>query len=279
MAEHVNLQALSARSIRLGYTPDVLTDAVADISIMLALMASRNALSALKVVETGRWPSLGWAPFGFCGPQLGSGPTLPWPDAPMISPPEFTAGFLGFGRISKAVLHRLIPFGITRAVYTTSGKGKQRTEEEDQALVEKYKGFGSLKEVKRVDLDELAKQSDVLFTLVPGGPETRHIISTDFLFKMKSTSILVNTGRGSIVDSDALAEALNNNQIYAAGLDVIEGEPNVDTDHPLVKCPKAVVLPHIASATIQTRLAMSTLAAKNLVAGVLGEEIPVELKK
>lgn len=94
---------------------------------------------------------------------------------------------------------------------------------------------------------------------------------------MKPTAVLVNPGRGSLVDSDALAEALTNGWLYAAGLDVVDGEPNIGPDHPLVKCPRATVLPHIGSATTETRAAMASLAARNLIAGVRGEPLPVEV--
>lgn len=124
---------------------------------MLALMAGRNVSQGLSVVQSGGWPSVGWAPFGFCGPQLGPGSTSK----------TFTAGFLGFGRISQATLHRLIPFGVTHAIYTDSGKGR-RTPEEDASLVQKYAAFGQLKEVRRVTSDGLASKSDVVFLLAPG---------------------------------------------------------------------------------------------------------------
>jgi glyoxylate/hydroxypyruvate reductase len=97
---------------------------------------------------------------------------------------------------------------------------------------------GSLHSIKRVGLDELAKESDVLFLLTPGGKETRHLINETFLRKMKKTSVLVNTSRGSVVDSDALAKALREGWIWGAGVDVVEGEPQITRDHPLVNEPK-----------------------------------------
>lgn len=93
---------------------------------------------------------------------------------------------------------------------------------------------------------------------------------------MKPTAVLVNPGRGSLVDSDALANALNNGWLYAAGLDVVEGEPHIGADHPLVKCPRATVLPHIGSATTETRAAMAALAAQNLVDGVFDRPLKAE---
>lgn len=130
---------------------------MADVAIMLALMAARNAAHGLSVVQSGGWPNVGWAPFGFCGPQLGPGPTNK----------SFTAGFLGFGRISQATLKRLVPFGVTHALYTDSGRGR-RTEGDDTAFVEQYATFGKLRQLKRVSLDELAAESDVVFILAPG---------------------------------------------------------------------------------------------------------------
>lgn len=124
---------------------------------MLALMASRNAAQGLSIVQSGRWPAIGWAPFGFCGPQLGPGPTTK----------SFTAGFLGFGRIAQATVHRLIPFGVTRVLYTDSGRGRDRSEE-NAKLIKQYEGFGNLREVRRVDLDTLASESDLVVLLVPG---------------------------------------------------------------------------------------------------------------
>jgi glyoxylate/hydroxypyruvate reductase len=95
-----------------------------------------------------------------------------------------------------------------------------------------------LNELKRVDLDELARESDVLVVLAPGGPSTHHIINEDFLRKMKSHAIIVNTSRGTLIDSDALAKALREKWIWGAGLDVVEGEPNVGSEHPLVEEPR-----------------------------------------
>jgi glyoxylate/hydroxypyruvate reductase len=100
--------------------------------------------------------------------------------------------------------------------------------------VEKY----HLDLLQRVDLDELARSSDVLFVLAPGGEATRHVMNEDLLKKMKRNAILVNTSRGTLVDSDALAKALGEGWIWGAGLDVIEGEPNITNDHPLVKEPR-----------------------------------------
>ncbi|KAA1476146.1 hypothetical protein DENSPDRAFT_806751 [Dentipellis sp. KUC8613] len=262
--EHVDVAAVAQRNIRLGYTPDVLTDAVADLAVMLALMAGRNGGSTAALVQEGRWPNFSWAPFGFCGPQLSTTP---------ISPTR-TVGFLGFGRIAQATLKRLIPFGITHCIYTSSPSSAPSTALED-ALLQEHKP--TLQSVRRVDLDTLARESDVLFVLAPGGAGTYHIVDEAFLRKMKRMSVLVNPSRGTLVDSEALTRALREGWIWGAGVDVVEGEPHVDREHPLVKEPRCVVVPHIGSATFETRVGMATLAAKNLLAGLAGEQMPAEL--
>lgn len=170
-----------------------------------------------------QWPTFPWSPFLFCGPQLSASQTSP----------KRTAGFLGFGRISQATLARLIPFGFTDCVYSSSPASATNTVR-DETLVQQHK----LKSLKRVDLDTLARESDVLFVLAPGGESTRHLVNEEFLRKMKKSSVLVNTSRGTLVDSDALAKALREGWIWGAGLDVVEGEPHVSADHPLVKEPR-----------------------------------------
>ncbi|EED84953.1 predicted protein [Postia placenta Mad-698-R] len=255
--EHVDLQQLTDRGVRLGYTPDVLTDAVADLSIMLALMAGRNSRETMSV-----WPSYPWSPFAFCGPQLSAN----WLH------PTRTAGFIGFGRIAQATLARLVPFGFTHCLYT-GNPASAPTPERDATLARTL----GVESVRRVALAELARESDVVFVLAPGAPSLRHVVDAAFLRGMKKTAVLVNTARGTLVDSDALALALREGWLWGAGIDVVEGEPHVGADHPLVKEPRCVVLPHIGSATTETRLGMATMAAKNLISGVLGDTMPAEL--
>lgn len=216
-----------------------------------------------------------------------------------MSGPKKTVGFLGFGRIAQATLNRLVGFGITRCIYTTR-TGSPAKKELENSLTEKYRGVNpAFVEVRQVDLMMLAQESDVLFLLAPGGAETRHIVNEEFLRKMKGTSVLVNTGRGSLVDSDALAMALGQGWIWGAGLDVVEGEPGVSADHPLVKEPKlvspfiaqppalrycltnpcrCVVVPHIGSATFSTRTDMANMTVANVLA-VLSNETMVSEKE
>ncbi|KIK99672.1 hypothetical protein PAXRUDRAFT_131611 [Paxillus rubicundulus Ve08.2h10] len=277
--EHIDLKAAAQRALKVGYTPDVLTDAgksalhpcsstlmnfcaVADLSVMLALMAGRNGGIGAALVQNGEWSNFSWAPFGFCGPQLSTTATSP----------TRKIGFLGFGRIAQATLARLVPFGITHCLYS-SGPSSPPNLQRDAELEKKY----NLKAVAKVDLDELARESDVLFVLAPGGSGTYHVVNEGLLKKMKKTSIIVNASRGTLVDSDALAKALKEGWIWGAGLDVVEGEPNVTRDHPLVKEPRCVIVPHIASATLETRKSMATRAAHNLIAAIFGENMPAEV--
>jgi len=256
--EHVDMGELASRGIKLGYTPDVLTDAVADVCVMLALMAGRNVGEGISLVEAGRWPLFNWSPFALCGPQISAMPGYP----PRI------IGFLGFGRIAQAVLARLVPFGVTHFHYS-SNPASAPNNARDAVLVERYK----LSTLKRVDIDQLAQHSDVVFVLAPGGEKTRHLVNESFLKRMKKSSILVNASRGTLVDSAALALALREGWIWGAGLDVVEGEPDVTADHPLVKEPRCVIVPHIGSATLETRVAMATLAVQNVLAGISNEPL------
>ncbi|KAI6158552.1 D-isomer specific 2-hydroxyacid dehydrogenase [Pisolithus thermaeus] len=280
--EHIDLKAAAQRGLKVGYTPDVLTDAgksttpflmavyissvairsVADLSVMLALMASRNIGIATAVVREGQWPNRPWSPFALCGPQLST----------IASSPTRKVGFVGFGRIAQATLARLVPFGITHCLYSSS-PSSPTNHERDAELAKVYK----LQSVTKVNVDELARESDFIFVLAPGGPDTYHIINEDFLKQMKRTGILVNASRGTLVDSDALAKALREGWIWGAGLDVVEGEPNVTIDHPLVKEPRCIVIPHVGSATLETRTAMAVRVAQNLIAGVLGGHMPAHV--
>lgn len=204
---------------------------------MLALMAGRNARSTIALVNAGevssyfppfylllirlsQWPGYSWSPFLFCGRQL----SAPNPSV------QRTAGFVGFGRIAKATLARLVPFGFTSCLYT----GRAGSTHDVAADTQLAKTLG-LKSVERVELATIAENSDIVFVLAPGGASTYHIVNEDFLRKMKPTSILVNASRGSLVDSDALAKVLAEGRIWGAGLDVVEGEPNITQEHPLVK--------------------------------------------
>lgn len=249
--DHINLAELKKRNIRLGYITDCLSDAVADLAVMLVLMAQRRASEAMIKVSRGEWPQIPWHPLLMTGPQIRGA----------------TVGFLGFGRISQASLKRLIAFGIERALYVTSKLGK--------SVREDYYGLfgkGTPIDVAR-DLDQLASESDVIIIGCALTPETKHLVNADFFGKMKKTAVIVNIARGPVIDTNALVEALDQGTIFGAGLDVIEDEPNIPADHPVLKQPRCVVLPHIGSATFQTREQMATESVQNLLAGLTGENM------
>lgn len=254
--DHVDRDALKKRNIRLGYTPTCLTDAVADLTVMLTLMAQRRGGESMSRVAKGEWPQMPWHPLLMTGPQIRGS----------------TVGFLGFGRIAQASLQRLLSFGIKRAIYLTSKPGQPAREDH----------FGLIKNASipiepATSADQLAKESDVVIVGCSLTPSTKHLVSTDFFSKMKKLSVIVNIGRGPIIDTNALVTALDEGQIFGAGLDVIENEPNITADHPILKQPRAVLVPHIGSATIETREQMATESVKNLVAGLTGEEMINEL--
>lgn len=196
-----------------------------------------------------QWPTTAWAPFAFCGPQL---------SASCVAPSR-TVGFIGFGRIAQATLARLVPFGYKECLYITRST-TSRDAASDARLAQEL----SLDSVRRATLDEIAAASDVLFVLAPGGPATHHMINEAFLKKMKKTAVLVNTARGTLVDSDALSKALDAGWIYAAGLDVVEGEPNIGLDHPLVKHPRYVAC--LAYATAISNIVLDVLSCRTLEA-------------
>jgi glyoxylate/hydroxypyruvate reductase len=256
-ADHVDLEALKERNIRLGYTPTALTDAVADLTVMLVLMAQRRAGEAIGRVIDGQWPQMPWSPLLMTGPQIGGS----------------TVGFLGFGRITQATLKRLIPFGIKRAIYLTSKPGKP-AKEDYFGLIEE----ASIPIEPAESVDQIASESDVVIVGCALTPSTKHLVNASFLTKMKKKAVLVNIARGPVVDTDALVNALDKEQIFGAGLDVIENEPNIQADHPLLKQPRCVLLPHIGSAAIETRDIMAIETVKNLLAGLRGESMINEVE-
>ncbi len=164
-----------------------------------------------------------WAPFLFTGPQLSQ--------VSRSSPRRITAGFLGFGRIAEATLHRLVAFGITDVLFFT------RSQQSGTRSAELLRRYPSLNSLKQVALEKVAQDSDVVFVLTPGGSETHHLVDEAFLRQMKKEAVLVNTSRGTVVDSDALAKALHEKWLWGAGLDVVEGEPKIEADHPLLREP------------------------------------------
>ncbi|XP_066518128.1 glyoxylate reductase/hydroxypyruvate reductase b [Hoplias malabaricus] len=243
--DHLSLDELKKRRIRVGYTPEVLTDAVAELTIALLLTTSRRLIEASHEAKTGGWGT--WRTLWLCGYELANS----------------TVGIIGLGRIGVAIAERLKAFNVKKFIYTDVAPRPELAE----AIQAEY-----------VTMDELARQSDFLAVCCALTPETQGICNKTNLFsKMKNTSIFINTSRGGVVNQEDLYEALSTGQIAGAGLDVTVPEP-LPISHPLFTLKNCVILPHIASATYETRNAMSALAANNLLAGLQGEPMPKELQ-
>ncbi|KWR92034.1 2-hydroxyacid dehydrogenase [Cupriavidus sp. IDO] len=230
---NLDVPALTAAGIVATNTPDVLTETTADFGWALLMATARRVTEAEHYLRAGKWQR--WSYDMLVGVDL-YGSTL---------------GILGMGRIGQALARRAAGFGMTVLYHNRS----QLPEATERSLNARY-----------VSKAELLEQSDHLLLVLPYGPESHHAIGATELSQMKSTATLVNLARGGIVDDAALAKALREKRIFAAGLDVFEGEPRVHPD--LLTVPNVVLTPHIASASEKTRKAMAMLAADNLIAAL-----------
>ncbi len=234
--DNVDVQAASERGVVVTNTPGVLDETTADVAFMLLLAAARRLGEGERLLRDGLWEW--WGPRQLMGRDV-------WGKK---------LGILGFGRIGQAVARRAKGFGMEILYHNRS-----RKEEAEQELGARY-----------LDLDEMLETADFVSVHTPLTDETHHLIGAKELGRMKPEAILVNTSRGPVVDEAALADALAEGRIFAAGLDVYEEEPKV---HPrLLKLENAVLAPHIGSASVETRDKMAVLAAENLVAVLRGEE-------
>lgn len=236
--DHVDVAALTERGIALGHTPGVLVDTTADLAFALMLAAARRLGEADRFVRGGQWvPEERWTPNFFLGRDV-SGATL---------------GLVGLGAIGQAVARRAAGFGMQVLGWTPSGR--------------------EVPGVTSVSLEELLARSDFVSVHVALVEATRNLINAERIAAMKAGAILVNTARGGIVDEVALAGALDEGRLYAAGLDVYEQEP-LAPDSPLLRHPRVVFAPHIGSATTATRGRMVDLAVANAAAALRGEPMP-----
>jgi glyoxylate reductase len=236
---NLDVKAATERGVMITNTPGVLDDTTADFTWCLILAASRGLIDADRYFRSGKWK--GWGLMQFLGRDI-HGKTL---------------GICGLGRIGTRVAERARGFGM-RILYT---KRTRATEEVERELG-----------VAFVDKRTLLKESDVVTLHVPLTPETTHYISTVELKLMKSTAVLVNTSRGPVIDEKALVQALRERRIGGAGLDVYEREPRPAPG--LTRLSNVVLAPHIGSASMETRLKMSNMAAENCLAGLTGRRPP-----
>jgi len=233
---NIDVQAATDRGIIVTNTPGVLTETTADLTFALLMTTSRRLMEASNFLRNGEWKT--WSPLLLSGQDVHNS----------------TIGIIGFGNIGQAVARRAKGFNMDVLYYSRSRK------------IDAEKEIGAT----FVDKEKLLRDSDFICVLTPFTNETKHLMDKEELSMMKKTSILINTSRGEVVNEEALYEALKTGQIWAAGLDVFQQEP-VPLDHPLLTLPNVVTLPHIGSASIQTRMGMAKLAAQNLIEGLQGK--------
>ncbi len=233
--DNVDVVAAELRGVIVTNTPDVLTDATADLTWALILVCARRVVEGVELIRSGTWT--GWHPEQLLGVEL-RGKTL---------------GILGAGRIGQAVARRAAGFGM-RLLYAS------RTPKPD---------FEQETGAPRVELGAILRDSDVLTLHTPSTPETKGIINADTLARMRPGAILINTARGDLVREEALAVALEEGRLGAAGLDVYADEPAIHAR--LRAAPRAVLLPHIGSATDETRRRMAAIAVANVRAVLAGQ--------
>lgn len=228
---NIDIEACNKREIIVTNTPDVLTDATADTTMALLLMCMKRIPENEKLLRNNKF--IGWRPNILLGRDL-KGKNL---------------GILGMGRIGEAVARRAEAFGMNILYHTKSG-------------VKTYLPYPA------VSFATLLKESDVLSIHCPLTPQTKHMIGASEIELMKDDAVIINTARGAVIDEEAFAKALSNNKLYYGGCDVFENEPKVNKN--LLVCQNAVLLPHIGSATIETRTEMTNLTIKSVLEALSG---------
>lgn len=237
--DHIDVAAAKEHGLCVTNTPDVLTDATAEIAVLLILAASRRARESQQMIESGKWGR--WSPTLLLGTQLSAA----------------RIGFVGMGRIARRTAAMLRPFGGRMHYWNRRAYDPDLTGP-DLEFVD--------------DLDELFEISDIISIHVPGGPDTEGLINAERLARMPKGGVVVNTARGSVVDDNALIDALKSGHIGGAGLDVFNGEPAFDQRYG--ELPNVFMLPHIGSATVTARNGMGFRATDNLEAFLAGQEPP-----
>jgi glyoxylate reductase len=239
--DNIDIASATARGIRIGNTPGVLTETTADLIWGLLMAAARRIAEADRYVRDGRWRT--WGPMTLLGQDV-HGATL---------------GIIGLGRIGTEVAKRARGFGMNILYYSRTRK----TPEQERELGLEYVD----------EMTDLLARSDFISLHVPLTPDTQGLIGAAEFAVMKKTAVFVNASRGAVVDQPALYEALTSGTIFSAGLDVTAVEP-IPPDDPLLALPNLVIAPHIGSASFPTRTTMALMAADNLLAGLRGETPP-----
>ncbi|MDH5463235.1 MAG: D-glycerate dehydrogenase [Nitrosopumilus sp.] len=237
--DHIDVECAKERKIRVGYTPEVLTDATADLAFSLLLDLFRRVSEGDRIIRKGGWNII-YGAYDYVGIDL-QGKTL---------------GILGLGRIGKVLAKRAKAFDM-KIIYHNR---KQVSESKEKSLNVKYVSF-----------EKLITQSDVISIHVPHTKETDHLLDMKIFRRMKNTSFVINTSRGKIINEEDLVTAIKKKIIAGAGLDVYEEEP-IRGNHPLVKLQNVVLAPHIGSSTKETRSKMAEITIKNLNLGIEGRK-------
>jgi glyoxylate reductase len=236
---NIDIPEATKRGIRVGNTPDVLTDATADMAFSLLISAARRVVEGQDYIRAGKWKT--WEPLGHIGQDLC----------------ERTLGIVGMGRIGMAMARRCRGGWNMRVLY----HNRSRNEQAEQELG-----------ARRVELDELLAESDFVSVHADLNDTTRGMFNAAAFRKMKKTAVFVNTARGPLHVQSDLYAALKHGDIFAAGLDVTDPEPPAQDD-PLLTLPNCVIAPHIGSATVSSRNGMAEIAADNLLLGLQGKPL------
>ena len=237
--DHIDIEYAIKKKIRVGHTPEVLTDATANLAFSLLLDISRRVSEGDKIIRDGKWKEI-YGAFDYVGVDL-QGKTI---------------GILGLGRIGETLAKRVKAFDMKITYHNRKPVSKIK----EKALNVKYVSF-----------EKLITQSDFISIHVPHTKETNHLFNMKNFKKMKKSAFLINTSRGKVVNEKDLVTALKKKMISGAGLDVFETEP-IKKNHPLVKLQNVVLAPHIGSSTKETRVKMAEITIKNLNLGMNGKK-------
>ncbi|WP_323702937.1 D-glycerate dehydrogenase [Mammaliicoccus sp. Dog046] len=235
--DNIDLELAHEKKVIVTNTPEVLTETTAELGFSLMLTAARRIVEAVEYVQDGEWKS--WGPYLLAGQDVHGS----------------TVGIYGMGAIGEAFARRLLGFNC-KVLY----HNRSRKEEAEQRLNVEYRSF-----------EELLEESDFVVCTAPLTPETKGIFNKDAFEKMKNSAILINIGRGPHIVENDLVDAINNNEILGAALDVVEKEP-IANDHPFLKMDQVIVVPHIGSSSLKTRNKMVQLCVDNTIQIIKGDE-------